>query len=203
MLDGTQQNDRFPAALQEGYFRVDELDFDDRVAMSAALGAQLTFFDLQRMPSGTWGEMFAADEALALARIMSLESPALQRQFLHGFEAAPLEKLALDVVRLAGWLDLWFKTLKVDNGAAARALCDRMAVMVERQLGSELRWVLDNLESMQISTASRGFITRVRERLDPVWLQVRPLQAVAVPQGRSLRELLRTRYFTFLTAVER
>ena len=104
MPDGTQQDERAPPALQEGWFRVDELRLEDRVAMSAGMASQLTFYDLQHRPAGTWGEMFADDEALALARIMSIDRAALQARFLRHFDAAPLEHLATQVVTLAGWM---------------------------------------------------------------------------------------------------
>ncbi|HET7793600.1 MAG TPA: hypothetical protein VFL64_09455, partial [Rhizobacter sp.] len=41
--DGTEQPERMPAALAPGYFAVDELPLEARVAMSASLGASLRF----------------------------------------------------------------------------------------------------------------------------------------------------------------
>jgi hypothetical protein len=202
MSDGTQQTDRFPAALQEGYFRVDELRFEDRVALSADLAAQLDFHDLELQRSGTWAEMFGSDEALALARIMSVDVAALQARFMRDVDTAPTHQLALQVGRLAGWLDLWFKTLKVSDSTAARTLCERLAAMVRRQLAGDLQGLLEHFGSGSGAPPEAArLMAHTHGRLDPIWHEAHALAAPA-PQ-RPPRELLRTRFVAFVTAITR
>ena len=205
MPDGTQQDERAPPALQEGWFHVDELRLEDRVAMSAGLASQLTFYDLQHRPAGTWGEMFADDEALVLARIMSVDRAALQARFLRHFDAAPLEHLATQVVTLAGWIDLWFKTLKGGTGHAARALQERLDLLMGRRLGEDMAWIFEHFGSGPSGNPSGSplaqLLDRTRQRLDPAWLA--PRRVHAVTPDRPPRELLRSAFFAFLHAIER
>lgn len=201
MPDGTQQDERAPPALQEGWFRVDELRLEDRVAMSAGLASQLTFYDLQQRPAGTWGEMFADDEALVLARIMSIDRAALQARFLRHFDAAPLQHLATQVVQLAGWMDLWFKTLKMGTGTASRALQERLDLLMGRRLGEDMAWIFEHFGSQSQDPALAQLLNRTKQRLDPAWIAPRRVHAVA-PE-RPPRELLRSAFFAFLHAIER
>ena len=200
MPDGTQQDQRAPAALQEGWFRVDELRLEDRVAMSAGLASQLTFFDLQHRPAGTWGEMFADDEAMVLARIMSIDIASLQARFLRHFDAAPLEHLATQVITLAGWMDQWFKTLKTGTGTASRALQERLDLLMGRRLGEDMAWIFEHF-GIDTNTALGQLLARTRQRLDPAWLAPHPVHAV--PPDRPPRERLRSAFFAFLHAIER
>ena len=81
MIDGTEQRDRFLPALKEGYFDVDDLRFEQLVAMSARLASKLAFYNLDNKteydPRGknaddwSWAGLFRSDEALVLAQIMS------------------------------------------------------------------------------------------------------------------------------------
>lgn len=201
MPDGTQQDERAPPALQEGWFRVDELRLEDRVAMSAGLASQLNFFDLQHRPAGTWGEMFADDEALVLARIMSIDRAALQARFLRHFDAAPLEHLATQVVTLAGWMDLWFKTLKMGTGTASRALQERLDLLMGRRLGEDMAWIFEHFSRDATDPGLAQLLNRTKQRLDPAWIT--PRRVHAVTPDRPPRELLRSAFFAFLHAIER
>jgi len=198
MSTGTEQRERFPAALEAGYFQVDELAFEHRVAMTAALARQLRFIDLGNQDAGNWSPLFASDVTLVLARIASIDLYALQSGFLRDFESAPLEQLAHQVVALAHWLDLWFKSLAGDGDHAARAMRERIRQLVEQQLGEDLRWVHRHFGGRRWQGQA---IAHRQHRLAEIWAHDRPLLAAGASQ-RSERELLRERYFAFLSAID-
>lgn len=198
MTTGTSQNERFPPALADGYFRVDELPFEDRVSMTALLARQLRFVDLDNREAGDWREMFASDVTMVLARIASIDVHALQEDFLHDAESAPLPRLAHQVVELAQWIDLWFKSLDGREEAAAPAFRERIEQLVRQQLGAELQWVHERFGKRLWQNREVG---RSHQRLDDIWRGGAPLLATAAA-GRDERELLRERYFVFLSAID-
>lgn len=198
MTSGTSQNERFPPALADGYFRVDELPFEDRVAMTATLARQLRFVDLDNREAGDWRAMFASDVTMVLARIASIDVQALQEDFLHDADSAPLPRLAHQVVELAQWIDLWFKSLDGRDDAASLAFRGRIHQLVDQQLGAELQWVHERFGKRRWQDREVG---RSHERLAGIWSSGAPLLATAAA-GRDERELLRERYFVFLAAID-
>jgi hypothetical protein len=81
MIDGTEQRDRLLPVLKEGYFDVEELQFEQFVAMSASLASKLAYYDLDNKTeydapgnnadSWSWAGLFRSDEALVLAQIIN------------------------------------------------------------------------------------------------------------------------------------
>jgi hypothetical protein len=115
MIDGTQQRDRFLPALKEGYFNVDELRFEQLVAMSASLASKLAFYDSDNKtefdPDGpdsenvnktSWAGLFHNDEALLLAQIVNCDPEPNRAVALHGTNndrSKVLDKLGADFKR--------------------------------------------------------------------------------------------------------
>lgn len=196
---GTAQHERFPPALAAGHFRPDELSFEQRVAMTAALARQLRFVDLDNCEAGDWAGMFESDVSLVLARIACLDLDALQQRFLGAADVAPPAALAQQVVQLAQWVDLWFKSLDGQDDGAARVFRDRVRQLVGQQLGEELRWVYARFGSQ--AAADGRPIAQTRARLSPIWAHDSPVLATA-SAGRGDRALLRERYFAFLSAID-
>jgi len=81
MIDGTEQRDRILPALKEGYFDVEELRFEQLVAMSARLASKLAYYDLDNKTEydargnhaddWSWAGLLRSDEALVLAQIIN------------------------------------------------------------------------------------------------------------------------------------
>ncbi|MGD8931701.1 MAG: hypothetical protein PVI52_03960, partial [Chromatiales bacterium] len=81
ITDGTERADRVVAALQSDYFHVDELLFTDLLAMAAELAANIRFYDLKNAVSGSWSELFTADEAVIMAMILSVDLKHAEAEF--------------------------------------------------------------------------------------------------------------------------
>lgn len=199
MARGTSQDDRFPAALEDGYFLVDEFRFEQLVSMSAALAQRLRFVDVTLRDAGHWGALFAADESMVLARIAATDRNALQSNFLRLADSAPLPQLAHEVVRLGQWLDLWFKSLAGSAMPAAHALRERLAQLVEQELAEPVQWVYQRFSADQWGDRP---ISHGHARLDPMW-QLSGSARAPLADGPSDRERLRRTYFTLLSALAR
>jgi hypothetical protein len=198
MSDGTDQSQRLPVALAPGYFKVDELTFEQRVSMSAAHAARLHFYDLTNQPAGSWRELFDNDAALVMARIISIDARTLERQFARDLMAAAApQRLAAHTLTLAGWLDLWVKSLQGHTDAPAQRLLERMEQLVELQLRDVLR---EALLRAAAEHAGEGSLQQRRLlRLDARWRVTDPPLAA---DQRSDEEVLRTSLHTFISAIE-
>ncbi len=141
MSDGTQQSNRFPAALAAGGFRLDELRFEDLVAMSAGLGEALDFIGLDDNPEGHWGGLFDGDEALILARMLSHNRSVQGARLLEDFDATPSKPLVKEIGELARLFDTWLARLEVIDEPVAQAVSQFMSDMVKGHLQQELATV--------------------------------------------------------------
>jgi len=198
MSDGCEQRERFPAALAEGYFRADELGFETLVAMSAGLASHLPFVDLGHREAGTWGELFEGDEALVMARIIAADLRGVQADFVRDADGAPLVVLAEHVMAMARRIDGWLKSLKMSEQPAGRRLCAHIEHLLEQPLGDDLQWLLQHFGSHTWQAQRLDHAKRV---FDPAWFGRQALHEASA--HRSDREMLRRRFFSFVSAIER
>src|SRR5215510_14889959 len=62
--DGTGQRQRFPAALDPSYAKVDERSMNDLLQFAAEYAKELKFFDTSKTTVSDWQNLFAFDENL-------------------------------------------------------------------------------------------------------------------------------------------
>jgi hypothetical protein len=196
--DGCEQRARFPAALGEGYFLPDETSFATRVAMSAGLASRLRFIDQQHQVAGTWGELFETDESLVMARIASTDLSHPQAAFTRDADSAPLTLLASQVLELAAQVDGWLKALKTSDQPSARRMSTRIEQLIAQPLAEDLHWVLGRFGARRWQGRT---LDHAKKFFDAAWFNLRSLRVE--PAHRSDREMLRARFFSFVSAIER
>jgi hypothetical protein len=156
--DGTAQHDRFPPALSDGYFRPDEMSFEDLLALSAEYAARLHFYNadkaralgrgdtLDKARDGTWSDLFAADEAVVMAQILSIDANRLKAACLERFDRHPRE--AADFIYdLAKRMDAWLQVLTAVDHPWATALGDTLSDVISRSPAVELDRLRSAMES--------------------------------------------------------
>ena len=208
---GTEQRQRFPAALEPGAFQVDATRLDERLAMTGRLARQLLFFDLQDRESGDWSELFLGDESCVLARILATDLEVKLAGFLRDLRQPDNRAvLAAHVVELALEIDLWYKSLAANTALAAVAVRERIRELVSQHLAADMQPLLD------VSTArglfrngdpAGGFqrIALARSWLDPIWHSATDSRSAAAGWGeaRSDVDALRRCFSAFLGAMSR
>lgn len=203
MTTGTEQRERFPRALEPGYFRPDDLTFEQRVDMTARLAEQLRFIDLDDQEDGDWRGLFATDPTLVMAGIAALDPWPLQQQFGREADSAPLEQLARQVLGLAARLDHWWRALAGIHDDAPRVLRERIQQLVEQQLAADLRWVERRFLRRGDEAAAGRPTGPVERELSRMWHRtIGEEPAADAAAEREDRERLRERFFAFLSAVE-
>ena len=140
--DGTDQQGRISPALQPGYFNVDELVFEQLLAMAAEFAAQVNFYTLKNEIDGSWAEMFSADEAVIMAMILSTDMKRLESEFQSLYSAGP-EPLATYVLQWASRVNFWLSKLDRVSHQSGVALRQKLRAIVEEKLAQALHNVAE------------------------------------------------------------
>lgn len=169
--DGTSQDERLLPALTSGYVNVDEMRFEDLLAMAPEYAALLRFHDAANSPDGNWGGFFGADEACILASILATNLHAAEAEFSAFIREAD-ERLrdggagpeTLPALRLASKIDAWFVGLgRLSSVAAVRAR-ESIQGVIEKALKTELQRLHLFLRQYPVHGADEAF-----RRFGPVW----------------------------------
>lgn len=140
MIDGTTQPQRLPAAMVAPGFQVDELGFEQLLAMTQELAARLKFIDVDDREHGRWSEMFAGDPVAVMAQLLSLDVKRLQADFLEEVDTLPVAQLVRQVAdfdeRIQGWLESLPEALKVALGEGVEHLIQPPALQALGRLRS-------------------------------------------------------------------
>ncbi len=140
ITDGTDQAGRIAVALQPGYFDVDELTFEQLLAMAARVASHVNFFNLKDEIQGTWHDMFTADEAVIMATILSTDLNHLEQDFADVFRSN-VEDVAQFVLNWVRQINIWFIKLNRIEHKSAVALRQQLTTMIEDKLANELHKV--------------------------------------------------------------
>jgi len=137
ITDGTSQQDRQPAALEPGYFNVDELSFENLLSMGAEFAAGLNYYNLSNKIDGDWGDLFKADEAVAMAAILSTDLDRIESDFLR-VSVTSADDLPRFLLELATKINLWFFRLSTCRHKTGEILAHKIATIVSENLAPEL-----------------------------------------------------------------
>lgn len=207
ITDGTDQDERIAAALQPGYFNVDELTFEALLAMGAEFAAKVNFYNLRNKVDGNWGELFSADEAVIMAMILSSDLQRLEADFSRSYSTG-LEELALYVYQQAVKFNFWLTRLNAAEQGDGQGLGQKIAALVEEKLIVELHTlgtIVSRLKNGSSTMADIDFaifsghwalgIEAGRQRHFP------QAKMVATENGTLTRQQLRTVFYTFFNAI--
>ena len=205
ITDGTAQNTRFPAALEEGYFKVDEMTFEDLLTLSVELASYLHFYNLQYKREGSWAELFEGDDAVVMAQILSLDLKRLETDFQRRFESS-LEDVAEGLCEFVKDIDGWLQKLKTSSHKSGKALGAKIEEVIEEKLADEFRSLREYL-NLLVQGQSQPKPAFALEGLDHVWEKTKKGQAISQskrPDSRSViveRRQFRSIFYAFFHAV--
>ncbi len=136
--DGTEEKDRFPRALESGYFLPDERRFEELLALGFELARTLPFHDLRNERNGTWGDLFTVNEAVVMAHILSTDAMRLEAEFAQQREMG-VEQTVRFAYETARRIDFWLSTLGLPSSRAASELSERIEALVTERLADDLQ----------------------------------------------------------------
>ena len=210
--DGTSQDERLLPALREGYVNVDEMRFEDLLAMASEYAALLKYHDADNRADGNWGGFFGADEACILASILATNLNAVEAEFfafirdaderLAQFRDGGADMQMLPAFRLASNIDAWLDRLgKLSSVAAVRAR-ENIQGVIEKTLRPELQRLRLFLRQYPVQGADEAFRT-----FGPIWGgETRPDKSGSAIPGQSsgqpvVAEFLKSNFHAFSNAI--
>ncbi|MCB1860921.1 MAG: baseplate J/gp47 family protein [Gammaproteobacteria bacterium] len=209
MPDGTEQADRFPRALEPGYFQPEERGFNASLALGFDIAKHFAFYDLSDQRRGAWGDLFATNEVVVMAHILSADVRQLESEFASRCDRG-LEHSVQFAFETAQEIDLWLTTLRASRHPVAGELSDRIQPLLSKSVTGELQrlaQIIDLLRPdmpalMQLSFG--GFhrlwgirpnagdaATAVRDMVQPLRDQVRTIVASLLNFIAHLQGILR------------
>ncbi len=141
--DGTSQKDRLFASLDEGYFNVDEMRFEDYLSMAADYAEVIEYYDLENKRDGDWQELFTSDEAVMISVIATFNVERVEARFLNLFEMDSANtsfyiNLVYDIYLLAKRINLWFRKIDAVDNTVSNALSHKIQEIIKKNLVKEL-----------------------------------------------------------------
>ena len=205
ITDGTDQAARVSPALQAGYFNVDELIFEELLAMAAAFAAQFKFYPLNNEPGGSWEELFSADEAVVMAMLLSTDLKRAEFEFLRLYPGDS-ERLAGFVMLWARKVNFWLGRLAVAQHRSGAPLEQKMSALVEEKLAVEFRTLCAVVEHLlvergrevRLDLAAFGRIWGINQQGDGFVFSRAGVDSAAVREGRPR---LRKAFYAFYNAI--
>lgn len=170
MIDGTERTHRAAPTLAPGYLLVDELAFEQRVAISEQLAERLSFVDLDGQASGDWQALVRGDELLLLASLAA-STPGV-RPPAHGdsSDVAATSRMADDVLRQATRLDRWLRDLRAVDATQALACGAGAGSGAARRVAQAIeRRIVDHLATELAGALDAGVLAKAWDGLLPLW----------------------------------
>ncbi len=204
--DGPDQEQRFPAALAPGYFNVDELGFEQLLALSAELAAVLRFHDMENRANGNWAELFMGDEAVIMALMLSKDLDRTELDYLRhrGLDVA---EQVLALFNLAAEINRWQQRLSLSGHESGLALSAKIATMIGERLADNLHDVGSVVE--QLGTQHAALAAVDFGQFSALWSLTKLEQGYCFTRARQfsmddetkLEMVLRTAFYSFLNGL--
>ena len=206
--DGTSRNDRFLAPLKEGYVHADELGFEALLSMGADVARILTFFNADNERDGTWEPFFAADEAVLMAMMVSMDLKRIELAYTVLFSRGEPLPLAVQSYRLARSIDFWFTGLAAIDEPIAQGIAQRIGGVIQKKLIDDLHSIGSFLGRYD-SAVSRKYGIDLRS-FHRIWkIEEDKEKRLVFPQSNSVpaknreavKEFLKSNFYAFFDAI--
>jgi hypothetical protein len=137
ILNGVEQVQRLLPALEQGYFNVDEMSFEDLLTVSVEFASSLKFYNTSLQPSGDWKSFLVSNEIVIMAVIINKDIDELRKivQLPQNQDKASLLKIIFAAVVE---IDKWLIDLKRSNSSPAVDLVLKLQSIVRSSLLDEL-----------------------------------------------------------------
>ena len=87
--DGRSQSQRQLPALSGDYFHLNEMRFEQLLAIASEYARLMHFYQPDLSTDGDWYQFFAADETVLIATILAVDTQFLSKQFEHRLQSEP------------------------------------------------------------------------------------------------------------------
>ncbi|MCP4432950.1 MAG: hypothetical protein GY806_18410 [Gammaproteobacteria bacterium] len=152
ITDGIGQQDRPRKTLAADYFNVDELTFEEMLAMGVQFAKHIHYYNLANETDGNWGELLQTDEAVIMATILCIDLQQIESDFLSISYTEP-DKTIDFMLSLAMKIDHWYTALVTCQEPSADLLARKLTTIIHQKLSVELQNLYEISNSLETSEA--------------------------------------------------
>jgi len=199
--DGLGQAERALAALQDGYFNVNEMTLPALLSLAVKYAGLVAFVDPQRA-GGSWEQYFAADETVVISNMLNIELRAPAERFNAWLDARNqpgAKKDELPTFELVNLLDGWHALL-------ARSAANPLSAALRGLIASVMERLKPALAPLhRIAAEGEGVMTRQAAQALRRWsaAELAAPGAAQRPADREAeRRMLRWSFYSLLKGVE-
>lgn len=150
ILNGVEQSERLLPALNEGYFNVDEMSFEDLLTASVEFASSLTYYNSSLQPSGDWQSFLASNEIVIMAGIINKNIDELRKsiELPINQNVATLSSIIFAVILE---IDKWLEDLKRSDSAPAQDLVVQLKAIIRSSLLGDFHSIAATTEHLRRS----------------------------------------------------
>jgi len=197
---GSSQSERTNIILNSDYFRIDERELPDYLALLYRLSEEIHFYNIKNKPEGDWQPFLGSDISILLSRIAILNTEKMDGVFselLYQFENEIDESksirlyqlLEAEVFDLVLKLDEWYKTAHAYSASDEDSeLGNLIENAIEYRLSSKFkrfRSLVRGLNEQKLFTEGHNF-----DGLDKVWESGKFQASESVSLEGNMRDVL-------------
>ena len=187
--DGRDQSHRQTPALSGDYFQLNEMSFEQLIAVATEYARLVRFYQLDLRPDGHWHEYFSADETILMASVLAIDTNKMLTQFearlldqpvyLHWFQPdiqQPLNGVYRDRINspllVARILNVWMNAVSNFHGTAGQE--------VRQLLEGILRGLTWEMQTL-VASAPPSFMGISDQVFSPNFMHLTDLRTTPVP----------------------
>ncbi|WP_420238189.1 hypothetical protein ACOBR2_00845 [Telmatobacter bradus] len=146
---------------------MDERSFEDLVVQAAEFSKSIRYFNAQNIAEESWRDLFAHDEAVVMAEILTTDSARMEAEFLPYLQSPPAA--ANYLLRFSLRIDHWYQRLLQGEDESAHVLSRQIRVVIEQKLKSAIQQVAVYLPVTERMIASSPAKSNPFSVFDPMW----------------------------------
>nr|WP_315249091.1 baseplate J/gp47 family protein [uncultured Duganella sp.] len=208
VTDGRDQQHRRPPALCGDYFRLNEMSFEQLLALAVEYARLVRFFNLELRAEGDWQAYFSADDTVLMASILALDSNKMLARFEQRLQRQPVYhswfETDLRMPLTGGYLDT------LDSPLLVARLLDIWLTAVRQpggHAGHEVRTLLEGILSglraelgLLVAAAPSAFGDALDTVFSAQFIRQTGIAAAAAP-GQATPAEIRYNFHTLIQAV--
>jgi hypothetical protein len=167
ITDGTAQEERFPPALADHYFDVDERPVEDLISRTAEFARFVRYYSATDPNTQDWKPLFAGDEIVILADIVTNDSTRMEADY-RLYNAVSPQKTAEYLIRFALRIDRWCQRLADAPSETGRL----MSREIRELIAAKLKDAIDTIARLfppHPHAASPSYDAAMLRTFHPMW----------------------------------
>ncbi|MGA2889703.1 MAG: baseplate J/gp47 family protein [Terracidiphilus sp.] len=186
-------------ALGDHYFDVDERGLEQVIARTAEFSKHVRYYNARNIPQDSWKDLFANDEAVVMADILTTDSARMEAEFLPLLHRPPAA--AAYMMRFSLRIDRWYQSLINGEDDPASLVSRRIKAVVEQKLRSAIQHSAAYLPAAGQATESVPADAGMLSAFHPMWGFSSKQRIEPAARGAEAEAVLRSSFYSLVSAM--